>query len=68
MEESNLISDAISNTEAKKSWSTKEEMALKLGVLKYGVGNWKFIQEDPEFNKCLDSRSDVELQVFSFSF
>ncbi|CAO2836374.1 unnamed protein product [Amaranthus hypochondriacus] len=47
----------------KESWSTKEETALgALGELKYGINNSKSIQEDPEFKKCSDSGSDVELQ------
>ncbi|CAO2836375.1 unnamed protein product [Amaranthus hypochondriacus] len=47
----------------KESLSTKEETALgALGEVKYGIGDSKSIQEDPEFNKCSDSCSDVELQ------
>ncbi|KAL8160892.1 hypothetical protein V2J09_012381 [Rumex salicifolius] len=46
----------------KQKWTAEEEEALRAGILKYGPGKWKFIQRDPEFNKHLYSRSNIDLK------
>ncbi|KAL8498081.1 hypothetical protein ACS0TY_021419 [Phlomoides rotata] len=46
----------------KQKWTAEEEEALRAGVLKHGAGKWKNIQRDPEFNKLLFSRSNIDLK------
>nr|QCO76344.1 telomere repeat-binding factor [Tamarix hispida] len=46
----------------KQKWTAEEEDALRAGVAKYGPGKWKFIQRDPEFNRYLHSRSNIDLK------
>ncbi|GAB2225165.1 hypothetical protein Drorol1_Dr00005953 [Drosera rotundifolia] len=46
----------------KQKWTAEEEEALRAGIAKYGAGKWKFIQRDPEFNKFLHSRSNIDLK------
>jgi len=47
----------------KQKWSEEEESALKAGVIKHGVGKWRTILKDPEFNHVLYLRSNVDLKV-----
>jgi myb proto-oncogene protein len=47
----------------KQKWSAEEEAALKAGVVKHGVGKWRTILKDPEFNCVLYIRSNVDLKV-----
>nr|QSD99606.1 MYB family transcription factor [Melilotus albus] len=46
----------------KQKWSEEEEAALKAGVIKHGVGKWRTILKDPEFNHVLYLRSNVDLK------
>lgn len=46
----------------KQKWSEEEESALKAGVIKHGVGKWRTILKDPEFNHVLYLRSNVDLK------
>ncbi|XP_030529968.2 single myb histone 4-like isoform X1 [Rhodamnia argentea] len=46
----------------KQKWTQEEEEALRAGVAKHGTGKWKDIQRDPEFNKFLFSRSNIDLK------
>ncbi|KAI4377676.1 hypothetical protein MLD38_015264 [Melastoma candidum] len=46
----------------KQKWTKEEEEALRKGVAKHGTGKWKDIQRDPEFNKFLFSRSNIDLK------
>ncbi|KAK4774626.1 hypothetical protein SAY86_009561 [Trapa natans] len=46
----------------KQKWTAEEEEALRAGVAKHGTGKWKDIQRDPEFNKFLFSRSNIDLK------
>ncbi|KAI4379824.1 hypothetical protein MLD38_006070 [Melastoma candidum] len=46
----------------KQKWTQEEEEALRKGVAKHGTGKWKDIQRDPEFNKFLFSRSNIDLK------
>ncbi|KAF8034147.1 hypothetical protein BT93_C0424 [Corymbia citriodora subsp. variegata] len=46
----------------KQKWTQEEEDALRAGVAKHGTGKWKDIQRDPEFNKFLFSRSNIDLK------
>jgi myb proto-oncogene protein len=46
----------------KQKWSAEEEAALKAGVVKHGVGKWRTILKDPEFNCVLYIRSNVDLK------
>jgi transcription factor MYB, plant len=52
----------------KQKWTSEEEAALKAGVAKHGVGKWRTIIKDPEFNRVLFIRSNVDLKVLLFSF
>jgi len=52
----------------KQKWTSEEEAALKAGVAKHGVGKWRTIIKDPEFNRVLFIRSNVDLKVSLFSF
>jgi len=52
----------------KQKWTSEEEAALKAGVAKHGVGKWRTIVKDPEFNRVLFLRSNVDLKVSLFSF
>ena len=47
----------------KQKWNSKEDAALRAGVAKHGVGNWRMILKDPEFSSILRSRSNVDLKV-----
>ncbi|XP_065046537.1 single myb histone 6-like isoform X3 [Musa acuminata AAA Group] len=46
----------------KQRWTPEEEAALKAGVRKHGVGKWRTILKDPEFNGVLCMRSNVDLK------
>ncbi|MQL91196.1 hypothetical protein Taro_023801, partial [Colocasia esculenta] len=46
----------------KQKWTAEEEEALRAGVLKHGAGKWRTIQRDPEFCRCLASRSNIDLK------
>lgn len=46
----------------KQKWTSEEEGALRAGVEKYGAGKWRTIQKDPEFERCLATRSNVDLK------
>lgn len=52
----------------KQKWTADEEEALRAGVAKHGPGKWKLIQKDPDFNRYLHSRSNIDLKVFSLPF
>lgn len=52
----------------KQKWTSEEEAALKAGVAKHGVGKWRTIIKDPEFNRVLFIRSNVDLKVLLFTF
>ncbi|KAE8702147.1 hypothetical protein F3Y22_tig00110500pilonHSYRG00144 [Hibiscus syriacus] len=45
-----------------QKWTTEEEPALKVGVLKHGTGKWRIIHSDPVFSSVLRSRSNVDLK------
>ncbi|XP_022754865.1 single myb histone 3-like isoform X2 [Durio zibethinus] len=46
----------------KQKWTAEEEEALRAGVAKYGKGNWKSIQRDPELSPLLFARSNIDLK------
>ncbi|OMO67258.1 hypothetical protein CCACVL1_20661 [Corchorus capsularis] len=46
----------------KQKWTAEEEEALRAGVAKYGKGNWKSIQRDPELSPFLFARSNIDLK------
>jgi len=46
----------------KQKWTEEEEIALKAGVQKHGVGKWRAIQKDPCFKSALSSRTNVDLK------
>ncbi|MBA0756867.1 hypothetical protein Gotri_020010 [Gossypium trilobum] len=46
----------------KQKWTAEEEEALRAGVAKYGKGNWKLIQRDPELSPFLFARSNIDLK------
>ncbi|GHP04623.1 hypothetical protein PPROV_000337700 [Pycnococcus provasolii] len=46
----------------KVKWSREEEDALREGVRKYGLGKWRAIQKDPEFERRLVNRTNVDLK------
>lgn len=46
----------------KQKWTADEEEALRAGVAKHGPGKWKLIQKDPDFNRYLHSRSNIDLK------
>ncbi|CAI0627931.1 unnamed protein product [Linum tenue] len=46
----------------KQKWTAEEEEALRAGVAKHGTGKWKNIQQDPEFNPHLSTRSNIDLK------
>ncbi|XWS72203.1 hypothetical protein CRYUN_Cryun02cG0020100 [Craigia yunnanensis] len=46
----------------KQKWTAEEEEALRAGVAKYGKGNWKSIQRDPELSPFLFTRSNIDLK------
>ncbi|CAL1413976.1 unnamed protein product [Linum trigynum] len=46
----------------KQKWTAKEEEALRAGIAKHGTGKWKNIQQDPEFNPHLSTRSNIDLK------
>ncbi|RRT77604.1 hypothetical protein GW17_00017423 [Ensete ventricosum] len=47
----------------KQKWTAEEEEALRAGVDKHGAGKWRTIQKDPEFSRCLATRSNIDLKV-----
>ena len=47
----------------KQRWTSEEEAALRTGVAKHGVGNWRTILNDPELSSILRYRSNVDLKV-----
>jgi myb proto-oncogene protein len=46
----------------KQRWTSEEEAALRTGVAKHGVGNWRTILNDPELSSILRYRSNVDLK------
>uniref|UniRef100_A0A061RLE5 Uncharacterized protein n=1 Tax=Tetraselmis sp. GSL018 TaxID=582737 RepID=A0A061RLE5_9CHLO len=42
-------------------WTAEEEEALRLGVLRHGVGAWQVILKDPEF-AILKTRTGIQLK------
>ncbi|KAF3436734.1 hypothetical protein FNV43_RR19481 [Rhamnella rubrinervis] len=46
----------------RRRWTSEEEAALRAGVLKHGVGWWKDILVDSEFNTTLSNRSNIDLK------
>ncbi|KAF2297565.1 hypothetical protein GH714_038719 [Hevea brasiliensis] len=46
----------------KQKWTSEEEEALRAGVAKHGTGKWKNIQQDPEFNPFLFTRTNIDLK------
>uniref|UniRef100_A0A1D1ZC55 Histone H1 n=1 Tax=Anthurium amnicola TaxID=1678845 RepID=A0A1D1ZC55_9ARAE len=46
----------------KQKWTAEEEEALRAGVSKHGAGKWRTIQKDPDFSRCLASRSNIDLK------
>ncbi|CAI0387726.1 unnamed protein product [Linum tenue] len=46
----------------KQKWTAEEEEALRAGIAKHGTGKWKNIQQDPEFNPHLSTRSNIDLK------
>ncbi|KAK3145158.1 hypothetical protein QOZ80_4AG0324180 [Eleusine coracana subsp. coracana] len=46
----------------KQRWTSEEEAALRAGVARHGVGNWRTILKDPEFSSTLCYRSNVDLK------
>lgn len=46
----------------KQRWTSEEEAALRAGVAKHGVGNWRTILNDPELSSTLRYRSNVDLK------
>ncbi|CAL9768116.1 unnamed protein product [Musa acuminata subsp. burmannicoides] len=46
----------------KQKWTAEEEEALRAGVEKHGAGKWRTIQKDPEFSRCLATRSNIDLK------
>ncbi|XP_078432032.1 homeodomain-like/winged-helix DNA-binding family protein [Wolffia australiana] len=46
----------------KQKWTAEEEEALRAGVEKHGAGKWRTIQRDPDFSRCLASRSNIDLK------
>nr|TKW13573.1 hypothetical protein SEVIR_5G110700v2 [Setaria viridis] len=46
----------------KQRWTSEEEAALRTGVAKHGVGNWRTILNDPELSSILCYRSNVDLK------
>ncbi|QCD77414.1 myb proto-oncogene protein [Vigna unguiculata] len=55
-------SDKLVMGAPKQKWTAEEEAALKAGVIKHGVGKWRTILKDPEFNNVLYLRSNVDLK------
>jgi len=49
----------------KQRWTSEEEAALRAGVARHGVGNWRMILNDPELSSTLRYRSNVDLKVKS---
>lgn len=47
----------------KQRWTSEEEAALRAGVARHGVGNWRMILNDPELSFTLRYRSNVDLKV-----
>ncbi|CAD6239771.1 unnamed protein product [Miscanthus lutarioriparius] len=46
----------------KQRWTSEEEAALRAGVARHGVGNWRMILNDPELSSTLRYRSNVDLK------
>ncbi|KAK3160674.1 hypothetical protein QOZ80_1BG0062810 [Eleusine coracana subsp. coracana] len=46
----------------KQRWTSEEEAALRAGVARHGVGNWRTILKDPEFSSTLRYRSNVDIK------
>jgi len=46
----------------KVRWSEEEEVALREGVQKYGIGKWKSIKTDDAYKEILWNRSNVDLK------
>jgi myb proto-oncogene protein len=47
----------------KQRWTSEEDAALRAGIAKHGVGNWRMILKDPKFSSILRYRSNVDLKV-----
>lgn len=46
----------------KQRWTSEEEAALRAGIARHGVGNWRTILKDPEFSSTLQYRSNVDIK------
>ncbi|CAO2199134.1 unnamed protein product [Urochloa humidicola] len=46
----------------KQRWTSEEEAALRTGVARHGVGNWRTILNDPGLSSILRYRSNVDLK------
>ncbi|KAL6847976.1 hypothetical protein ACP4OV_022104 [Aristida adscensionis] len=46
----------------KQRWTSEEEAALRAGIARHGVGNWRTILNDPEFSSTLCYRSNIDLK------
>uniref|UniRef100_A0ACD6A5Q4 Uncharacterized protein n=1 Tax=Avena sativa TaxID=4498 RepID=A0ACD6A5Q4_AVESA len=46
----------------KQRWTSEEDAALRAGIEKHGVGNWRTILKDPNFSSILRYRSNVDLK------
>ncbi|WVZ72396.1 hypothetical protein U9M48_020863 [Paspalum notatum var. saurae] len=46
----------------KQRWNSEEEAALRTGIARHGVGNWRTILNDPELSSTLRYRSNVDLK------
>ncbi|KAK1645725.1 hypothetical protein QYE76_063530 [Lolium multiflorum] len=46
----------------KQRWTSEEDAALRAGIAKHGVGNWRMILKDPKFSSILRYRSNVDLK------
>jgi hypothetical protein len=52
----------------KQRWTSEEEAALRGGVARHEVGNWRMILKDPEFSSTLHYRSNVDIKVRIIQF
>ncbi|CAL4978025.1 unnamed protein product [Urochloa decumbens] len=46
----------------KQRWTSEEDAALRTGVARHGVGNWRTILNDPQLSSILRYRSNVDLK------
>jgi myb proto-oncogene protein len=58
-----LTGEGLSMGVPKQRWTSEEDAALRAGIAKHGVGNWRMILKDPKFSSILRYRSNVDLKV-----